>query len=247
MLENNATTTTPVTAPVKDTRDAATIAQGFWSSYSKPIIYVGTAIILIIGGWLIYKQFVKLPQEKKANESIFMAENIFDKMAANGFNKDSAVIVLNGGVLEGAKVNGVLSVIRDFGGTMAGNRATFIAGATYLHIKEFDKAIKYLKDFDANGAHQVQSKAYILLGHAYAEQNKTEDALSNYKKASTLNDKDDVTTGEALLIAGSYADAIGKNEEAISLYKKLRDNYPTNVSVRSGEVDKYLARLGVFN
>lgn len=247
MSENNATTTTPVTAPVKESRDVSEIAQGFWANYSKPIIYVGTAIILVIGGWFAYKQFVKLPQEKKANESIFMAENIFDKMASGGFNKDSAVIVLNGGVIEGTKVTGVLSVIKEYGGTAAGNRATFIAGATYLHIKEFDKAVKYLKDFNANGAHQIQSKAYILLGHAYAEQNKKEDALSYYKKAATLNEKDDVTTAEALLIAASYADAIDKKEDAISLYTKLRDNYPTNVSVRSGDVDKFLARLGVFN
>ena len=45
--------------------------------------------------------------------------------------------------------------------------------------------------------------------------------------------------------AASFAHAIGKNKEAIELYKKLRDTYPANTSyVTNGEVDKQLASLG---
>ena len=72
------------------------------------------------------------------------------------------------------------------GGTAAGNRANYMVGASYLHIGEFAKAIQYLEDFDGNGASQVQSKAYLLMGHAYAEQKKTSEALSNYKKAASV-------------------------------------------------------------
>lgn len=221
-------------------------ARGFWENYSRPIIYLGSAIILIIAGWFGYKYFIKIPKERKGNAAIFMAESLFDKMAGTGFNKDSSVIVLNGGDLEGNKVTGLLSVIKNFGSTNAGNRARYMAGATYLNIKEYDKAVKYLKDFESNGAYQVESKADILLGHACAEQNKTDEALSYYKKAAGVNEKDDVITADALLLAASYADATGKNEEAIKLYQKLKDNYPSNSTVRSGEIDKYLARLGVL-
>ena len=114
----------------------------------------------------------------------------------------------------------------------------------YFDRGEFDKAIKYLNDFDGNGAAQVQSKAFLLLGHAYAEQKKTADALNNYKKAASVNERDEFFAADALIIAANYAETIGDNKEAISLYKKVKEKYPSNQAVLNGDVDKYLARLG---
>ena len=216
----------------------------FWEQYSRPIIYVGSAIILLIAGWYGYNSFIVEPKEKEASDMVFAAENLFDKMAQAGFNKDSVNLVINGGDLEGTKITGLLKVINNHGGTNAGNRAKYMTGASYLHIKEFDKAIKYLKDFDANGASQIQSKAYIMLGHAYAEQKKTAEALEYYKKAAGVNEKDEFFTADALLIAARYSEATGNSKEAIELFQKLKEKYPANPSVQSGEIDKYLAKLG---
>ncbi|MEJ7625823.1 MAG: tetratricopeptide repeat protein [Ferruginibacter sp.] len=220
-------------------------ARGFWDQYSKPITIVGSIIILAIAAWYGYNEFIKKPNEKKANEMIFAAESLFDKMASvTGFNKDSSIYVINGN--KEMEITGVMKVIKDYGGTKAGNRAQFIAGATYLHLKEFPKAIKHLKDFDAGNAHQVKSKAFLMIGHAYAEQNNTSEALDYYKKAATVNTKDIETTADALFLAASYADATGKQKEAIDLYTSLKKDYPAFVSVKSGDIDKYLARLGIL-
>ena len=240
MAEKNVTTTT-TTVP---NADVVTRAKGFWEKNSKPIIYVGTAIILLIGGWYAYKYFVVIPKQNQASDMIFPAENLFDKMASSGFNKDSVNLVLNGGVSsDGSNIPGILKVINKYGGTSSGNRAKYIAGATYLQIKDFDKAIKYLKEFDGNGASQIQSKAYIMLGHAYAEKKNADEALSYYKKAATVNPKDESITSYALLMAASYADAVGKTKEAIEMYKDFKNKYPGNSSI--GDVEKHLARLGV--
>lgn len=225
--------------------EIVTRGRGFWENYSRAIIIAGSLIILLIAGWYGYKEFILKPKEKKANEAIFQAESLFDKMASsNGFNKDTSIFVLNGN--RDMNVTGVIKVIRDYGGTKAGNRANYIAGATYLHLKEFPKAIKYLEEFDAEGAYQVKSKAYIMLGHAYAEQNKTADALEHYKKAAGVNTKDEGITADALFMAASYADAINNKKEAIDLYSRLKTDYPAYVSVKSGDIDKYLARLGIL-
>lgn len=224
--------------------DAVHRARGFWDNYSKPIIYVGSAIILLIAAWFGYQNFVKAPKEQKSAELIFPAENLFDKMASGNFSKDSVNIILNGGDVAGNKVTGLLSIIKNYSGTPAANRANYMVGASYLHLNEFDKAIKYLKEFDGNGATQVQNRAYVMLGHAYAEQKKTSEALDYYKKAATLNEKDEAFTADALLLAATYADETGKSTDAVDLLKKLRDKYPNSPSVQNGEVDKYLAKLG---
>lgn len=219
--------------------------DGFWEKYSKAIIVAGLAVIALIAGWYAYQEFFKKPNERKGNEMIFAAEALFDKMASvTGFNKDSSIYVLNGNTEAG--ITGVLKVIKEYGNTEAGNRAKYIAGATYLHLKEFPKAVEHLEDFDADGAHQVESKAYLMLGHAYSEQSKTGEALDHYKKAANVNKKDDITTADALLIAASYADAINKKEDAIDLYTRLKNEHPASAVVKSGDVDKYLARLGIF-
>jgi len=239
MAEKNVTPTTAAAEP-----DVVAQAKGFWDKYSKPIIYIGTAVIVLVGGWYAYRNLVVLPKETKASEVIFPAETLFDKMASSGFNKDSVNLVLNGGNSNGTQITGILKVINQYGGTASGNRAKYIAGATYLQIKDFDKAIKYLKEFDGHGADQVQSKAYIMLGHAYAEKKSTDEALSYYKKAASVNTKDESITLYALTMAASYASAMGKNKEAIDLYKEIKEKYPANPAM--GDVDKQLARLGVF-
>lgn len=245
MAETKGTPVTTTTA-TPETNEAIVRAKGFWDKYSKPIIYVGSAVILLIGGFYAYQNFIKLPKEKTANETIFPAEAIFDKMTTGDFTKDSVNIALNGGTVDGKNITGLLKIISNYGGTKAGNRAKYMAGASYLHIGEFDKAIKYLKEFDGNGADQVQSKAYLMIGHAYAEKKSTDDALSFYKKAASVNEKDESVTPDALMMAASYAQAIGKSKDAIELYKKLKDNYPTSTVVSNGEVDKQLASLGDF-
>jgi TolA-binding protein len=220
------------------TNDVVGKAKDFWSKFSKPIIYVGSALILVIGGWLAYKNFIKEPNEAKAAEMIFPAETVFDKMTQAGFTKDSINLVLNGG---NGIASGVLKVANTYGGTAAGNRAHFIAGACYLNSKDYNNAIKHLKDFSTK-ATQVQAAAYSLLGDAYSELKKNDDAMEYYKKAIGVNAKDEFMTPEALYKAGLFAETTGKTKEAIDFFTRIKDEYPK--SSHAAEMDKYLGRLG---
>ena len=228
----------------EEQNDIVEKAKGFWSKFSQPIIYVGTAIILVAGGWLAYKNLVKVPNETKSAEQVFPAEQLFDKMTQTGFNKDSIGIVLNGG----NGVTGVLKVASNFASTAAGNRAEFIAGACYLHSKDFNNAIKHLKEFSTNSK-QPQSAAYRMIGDAYSELKNNDEALSYYKKAIDAADvKDESTRFLSLSRAALFCDAIGKNKEAIDYYQQIKEEI-TPAFLRDNridfQVDKYIARLGV--
>ena len=112
--------------PVEETNELLDKAIGFWGKYSKIIIYVGSALILLSGASLSYNYLVLTPKEEKSADAIFPAEHLFDKMVQSGFNKDSINLVLNGG--NGISV-GVVKIAATYSGTDAGNRANFIAGA----------------------------------------------------------------------------------------------------------------------
>ncbi len=228
-----------------DAQEIVDKAKGFWAANSKKIIIAGSAIIVLLGGYLGYKYLVKMPKEKQASELIFPAEKLFGLMSgSSSYNKDTVNMVLNGDKANG--VTGLLKIANSYGGTLSGNRAQYMIGACYLNLKQFDKAISHLKDFDANGATQIESKTYLLLGHAYAEQKKTDDALNYYKKAGNISGLDEAMATEALFMAARYAEALGKTSEAVEIFQKLKDTYPASQRVSSGEVDKYLGSLGVI-
>ncbi len=215
-------------------------AHGFWVNYSKPIIYISSAIIILICGWLIYKYMFKLPQEQKANDAVFVVQKYFSDFS--NAPSDSTKSMLADKCLNGEGTNqGALKFISKYSGTEAANLCNYYAGACYLNLKQFDKAIKYLKDFQTS-SDQIQSRAYGMIGDAYSELKKNDDALDYYKKAAHLNEKDEYTSSEFLFRAGMFAESIGKNKEAAELYKKIKDDYPE--SEKGKTIDRYLARVG---
>lgn len=227
--------------------DDRNVMLDFWNKHSKKILSFAIGLMIGVALFFGYKHFIKAPKEVEANEAAYPAETLFSKLTSTEFSKDSSKIVLDGGVLDGVKITGLLTIINKYGGTNAGNRATYDAGATYLHLGEFEKAIKFLKDFDNNGAYQTEIKKQTMLGHAYAELKKNDDALAAYTKATTVNKKDENFTADALMVAGAFAEKIGKSKEAITFYKEARDEYPNFGAVQNGDVDKFLAKLGVTN
>ena len=207
-------------------------AQDFWTRYQKQITVVLAVVVLAIGGWYGYRNFIQKPKEVKSLDVIYKAEEYY--------RMDSLQKALNGDGISW----GFLRVIKEYGGTDAGNLARFYAGDCYLRTGDFNNAVKQLKDFSTSQK-QVQARAYKLLGDAYSELGKTDDAISSYKKASSHFTEDLHNSAEYLFFAAALAEKSGKNSEAIALYKEVKDKFPGTVS--ANESDKFLAKLGVYN
>jgi tetratricopeptide (TPR) repeat protein len=208
-------------------------AKDFWTRNNKAILIVCGIVILLGGGWLVYKNFVLAPKEAKAAEAMFKAEEYY--------RMDSVNLALNGD----GQHPGFLRVISNYGGTDAGNMANFYAGSCYLKLGDNQNAIKYLKKFDTD-AKQIQARAYKLLGDAYADAGNNSEALSYYKRAGRHFEEDQSQSAEALFLAAYLADRVIKNQkEAIELYKELKEKFPN--TQQGYEADNYLAQLGVYN
>jgi tetratricopeptide (TPR) repeat protein len=207
-------------------------ARDFWGKNNKTITYVLAGLVVVIGGYYAYKSFFKAPAETKATEAIWKAEDYF--------RQDSFQLALNG---DGVN-SGFLKAITKYSGTKAGDLSKFYAGACYMQLGDFNNAVKHLKDFSTNQV-EVKLRATGLLGDAYSELGKKQDAIDQYKKAGTLFDKDDVNSPEYLFRAAMLNQELGKNKDAIELLHMIRDKYPN--SQRAFEVDKYLGKLGDLN
>lgn len=223
--------------------DVVERARGFWAEYNKPISYIGSAIVILFVGWMIYKYMFKVPKQEKADKVVFVTQKYFSDFTTA---TDSAKILLATKVLNGDGRNpGALKIINQYSGTPAANLCEYYAGTCYLQLGQFAKSIKYLKEFDADGADQIKSRALGMMGDASAELNKNDDALDYYQKAANVNEKDTYTTSEFLFRAALFAESIGKEKEAIDLFQKIKTDYP--LTEKAADVDRYLAKLGQFS
>jgi len=214
---------------VEDEKNPVAQIQKYWNRYSKQTTYALAVLVLLVGGYFGYRYLVQEPNEKKAAEAMFRAEEYF--------RMDSARLALQGDNINA----GFLKIMSKYGGTKAANLASFYAGCSYMKLGDFNNAVKYLKDF-STPALQVQARTYGLLGDAYSELNKKDEAVVAYKKAGTVSDKDELISPEYLFRAGYLYESMGKNKEAIEMYQIIKDKYPN--SQRGYDVDRYLGRLG---
>lgn len=215
--------------PVSRTTHVHEAHQPFWQKNQKGIIYGLVILILLVAGYFIYQSYFRAPEEKKAAEAMWKAEEYF--------RMDSSRLALNG---DGAN-QGMLRIISKYGGTKSGNLAKFYAGASYLKLGDFANAIKYLKDFSSDDK-LINVRATGLLGDAYAETGKKTDAVKEYRKAGTMFPEDDHNSPEYLFRAGLMYQEAGQNQEAIEMFRIIKDKYAS--SERGLEIDKYLSRLG---
>jgi tetratricopeptide (TPR) repeat protein len=206
-------------------------AKGFWTKNQKPISIVLGVIIVLVGGWYVYNNYFVAPKEEEAEKTMFKAEQYF--------RQDSLKLALNGDQFN----RGFIYIINNYGSTKAGNLAKYYAGLCYLKTGDFNKAVNYLKDFSSN-AKQIQMMAYGALGDAYSELNKNDDAVNSYKKAANEFTDDVTMSSEYLFRAALKLETLGKNSEALELYKELKEKYPN--TQRGYSADKYIYRLSII-
>ena len=187
-------------------------------------------LVIGIGGWYGYSELIVKPKEEKAHDAMFKAEEYF--------RMDSSRLVLNGD----GQSKGVLYVINTYGGTKAANLCKYYAGVSYLKTGDFNNAVKYLKDFSTD-ADQIQLLAYGMLGDAYSELNKKDDAVASYKKAATTFEKDETNSSEYLFRAAMLEEVNGKPKEALDLYKEIKEKFPK--TDKGFQADKYINRLSI--
>jgi tetratricopeptide (TPR) repeat protein len=201
----------------------------FQENYGRKYGIALTLILVVVLGYIGYKQYILEPKEKQASEAMFRAEDYY--------RMDSVRLALNGDAINA----GFAKIVSRYSGTKAANLASFYAGSCCLKLGDFNNAVKYLKDFKTSAV-QVQAKSYGLLGDAYSELNKKEEAVDEYKKAGTYFDQDEVISPEYLFRAGYLYESMGKNDDAIAMYTMIKNKYPS--SPRGFDIDRYLARLG---
>lgn len=202
-------------------------AGDFIEKNQNLIIGVAVAAIVLIGGWLGYKNLYKAPRQTEAVAQMYKAQEQFER--------DSFVLALTN---PGGGYSGFLDIIDNYGGTPAANMALYYAGVSYLNLGKFDAAIDYLKDYNPSGDITPVMK-HGAMGDAYSELLDMDSALKSYKKAVSASNND-FLTAYYLKKLGMLNEAEGKLDEAISAYERIKKEFPKTSF--AADIDKFIIR-----
>jgi tetratricopeptide (TPR) repeat protein len=216
---------------LQEVEHVLTSAELFFENNAKIISIVFGAAVAIALLLLATHRFYTIPQENKAKEQIFTAEQYFEK--------DSFNLAINGD----GNYPGFLDIIDDYGRTPAGNLARYYTGVSYLHLGKFQEAIDYLEDFSTDDL-LLGPVAKGALGDAYAESGNKEKAVKLYVEAAEFN-PNSFTSPIYYLKAGKMYEVLGNREKALAVYQIIKDKYAESNEGRT--IDKYIARLNSAN
>ena len=203
-------------------------SEAFFLKYKKAIIYGVLAVIVVIAGVIVYKQYVSAPREDKASTALAKGQEYFQQ--------DLYEKALNG---DGAGYAGFVKVASDYSSTEAGNIANLYAGLCYAGLGKWNEAAKYLEEFDTQDDQMISPAAEGALGNAYAHLNQLDKAVSHLKNAAKNADNNSLSP-TFLIQAGEILESQGKAAEALELYKEIKEKYVYSMQYQT--IDKYIER-----
>jgi predicted negative regulator of RcsB-dependent stress response len=177
-------------------------------------------VILLLVGYLIYRQFVFGPKNEKSKEAYVTGLNY-----ASQDSTDMAIQELE-------------PVVKKYDGTVGGENAQLVLARQYMEKGNFKKALDLLEDVDVNDTY-LQVGVIGLQGDCYSEMGKYEEAMNKYEEAAETNENEK-TSPEYLFKAALVAEHLKDFEKATELYTQIRDNYAMFSQQKA--IEKYIKR-----
>jgi len=210
-----------------DVEVALTKTEQFLEKHLNLVFYVIGGIIVLILGILGIHKYVIAPKDVAAQEQMYAAQNYF--------SVDSFNLALNG---DGVSL-GFLDIIDDYSSTKSGNVAHYYAGISFLHLGDYNEAIKQLKKFDSDDI-ILKPLASAAIGDAYIELGNYDKAISSYEEALSKNENEFTTPTVKTKLAIAYEEK-GDIKKALSILQEIKTDFPNSTEITN--VEKSIARL----
>lgn len=202
-------------------------SETFLIQNKKMILTALTVVVLVIAGYMLYKNFYSVPREEKAQVALFKGQEYFEK--------DAYEVALNG---DSIGYDGFLKVADQYSGTDAANLANAYAGICLKNLGKKEEAVKYLEKF--NGSDIMVAPAVLAAtANCYAELGKLDKASSLFITAANNSDSNSLSpiflkqAGELLVQSKKY-------NQALEVYQTIKDKYFN--SYQAMDIDKYIEK-----
>ncbi len=211
---------------IQNVEETLTRTEQFLEDNYKSLL-TGLSVIVVMVGmvWLLRMYLNKRSDE--AHSQMYQAERYLES--------DSLKLALNGD----GNYLGFLDIAKNYKLTKAGNLAKYSAGICYLHLGDYENALKYLEKYSIKDK-VIGSLAIGASGDAYIELGNTEKGIAKYLEAAELADNS-FNSPLYLMKAGEIYELDGKYADALKIYEKIEKEYPESTEGRA--IEKYIARV----
>lgn len=202
--------------------------SSFFQDNLKSIIFIGTAIVVLIVLYIGYQKIYLAPRAGEAADAMYKAEEfaLIDSLQKKAIDGDGSFL-------------GFQQIAEEYSNTPSANIANAYLGGLYLREQNFQEAIKYLKKYSETGSEILDPLVIGLIGDAYSESHDYKNAADHYKKASEKS-KNSYTTPLFLKKLGLVYEQLDENKLAAEAYSKIKTDYPE--STEATTIDGPLAR-----
>ncbi|MGE5350052.1 MAG: tetratricopeptide repeat protein [Actinomycetota bacterium] len=211
---------------IENVEQTLTKTEQFLEQNYKPLLYVLAGAVVLVGiVWLL-----RMYTSKKNDEALSQMY-----MAEQYFGEDSLRLALYG---DGNNL-GFIDLAKEYKATRSGKLANFYAGASLMHLGQYEEAIEYLNKYKLDDE-VVAPQARGLIGDAKVELGDTGAGIRYYLEAADMADNSFLSP-IYLLKAGMLHESGSNWAEALKLYERIQEKYPESNEGRS--IDKYIARV----
>ena len=211
----------------QQTESALSKSEAFFLKNKKAIVGGVIAVVAIIAAWVIIDMFIITPNRVKGQEALAKGQTLIanDQMQ-QAIQGDSTGFV------------GFAKLAEELGGQNE-NLANLYTGLAYAQENKWEEAVKYLEKYKDQGDEMVSPAAEGALGNAYAHLKKLDEAVKHLKNAAKRADNNSLSP-TFLIQAGEILESQGKKDEALELYKEVKEKYFQ--SMQSQTIDAYIER-----
>lgn len=210
--------------------DTLNKSEAVFLKYKKPLLIAVAAVIVVVAGVILYKNYISAPREAEASTELAKSQMLF-----NGQQYDQALA-------------GFQKVQSDYSDTDAGNLANLYVALCYAHQAKPDwaKALENAEKFSTSDDEMISPASQMALGDIYANNNQNDKAVDCFKKAAKMADAeaaDNVNLSIAPLAlrkAGILLESEGKKADALEIYKEIKKTYVNSPVYQ--DIDKYIER-----
>ncbi|MDR2910696.1 MAG: soluble NSF attachment family protein [Bacteroidales bacterium] len=190
-------------------------------------LLTGLGIIVAIVAMIWLGRIFMSKRNDEAQSQIYQAEKYLEM--------DSLNLALNGD----GNYLGFLDIAKSYRFTKTGNLANYGAGVCYLNLGEYQSAIEFLDKYSKKDK-IIGSLAIGATGDAYVELGDMEKGVAEYIKAANFGGNS-FSTPIFLMKAGEIYELSGKYSDALKLYERIKNEYPS--STEGASIEKYIARV----
>lgn len=210
--------------------DTLNKSEATFLKYKKPFLIAIVAIVVVVAGFILYKNYISAPREAEASTELAKSQTLF-----NGQQYDQALA-------------GFQKVQSDYSSTDAGNLANLYVALCYAHQAKpnWAKALENAEKFSTSDDEMISPASQMALGDIYANNNQNDKAVECFKKAAKMANSEAADNTNlsiaplALRKAGILLESEGKKAEALEIYKDIKKTYVNSPIYQ--DIDKYIER-----